>query len=400
MDTALILVRGIHLAATILAAGTVFFAVLVAKPPNWKWLVWAALAAAVVSGALWLVLVAADIYGAPIADVCFHGGAWTVATDTRFGLVALLRIAIAVSLALAMLWTPRGRTPDALRLVLAALFLVSLAMVGHAGAAAGPRADLHFASDIVHLLAAGIWLGSLPAFAMMLLHTKTAAIAATRRFSDIALVSVVALAATGAINTWHAVDDPAELVTTDYGRLVSLKIGLFAAMLCIAAVNRFHLTPRLKKGSARALARNSLAETGLGLCVLLLVGALGTLPPPGHAHAHASPGAIPQDAAFVHIHTNELMAEVTIVPGANGADAQATIRLLRGDFSPYPARRVSMTLVTPSGQGHAYAAQPAGEVWQADAVSLPDSGRWLVNVIVTTGAGTSIVLDAPIAIGR
>lgn len=410
MDAALILVRGIHFAATILAAGTVFFAVLVAGPVlvrtrdraalarQWRWFVWASLVVAVTSGALWLVLVAADIYGAPIADVCIHGGAWTVATNTRFGLVALIRLATAATLALAMFWTARDRNADVLRLLLAASFLVSLAFVGHAGAAAEPGADMHFVSDIVHLLVAGFWLGSLPAFALLLLCSKTGAMTVTPRFAKVALVSVLAIAATGAINTWHALGDAAELFTTDYGRLISLKVGLFAAMLCVAAVNRFYLTPRLKRGSASTLARNCLAEAALGFCVLILVGALGTLPPPGHAHAHTSPGAIPQDAAFVHIHTNELMAEVTIVPAANGG--QANIRLLRGDFSPYPARRVSLTLVTPSGQGHAYAAQPAGNVWQANAITLSESGRWLVNVTVTTGAGTSIVLDAPIALGR
>ena len=72
---------------------------------------------------------------------------------------------------------------------------------------------------------------------------------------------------------------------TDYGRLLLLKIGLFAAMLGIAAVNRFHLTPQLgARGISRSLARNSLAETGLGLCVLLFVGALGTMAPPRHDH--------------------------------------------------------------------------------------------------------------------
>ena len=35
------------------------------------------------------------------------------------------------------------------------------------------------------------------------------------------------------------------LIGTDYGRLLVLKIALFAGMLAIAAANRFVVTPRL-----------------------------------------------------------------------------------------------------------------------------------------------------------
>ena len=91
-------------------------------------------------------------------------------------------------------------------------------------------------------------------------------------------------------------------MTTDYGRLVLLKIGLFVAMVGIAAANRFHFTPQLPAASTlQALQRNSLGETGLGLCVMVLVGALGTLSPSGHAHS--TNANVPPDAAFVHIHT-------------------------------------------------------------------------------------------------
>ena len=120
---------------------------------------------------------------------------------------------------------------------------------------------------------------------------------------------------------------PRDLVTTDYGRLVLLKIGLFVAMVGIATANRFHFTPLLPApGALRALQRNSLAEAGLGLCALVFVGTLGTLSPSGHAHS--TNAEVPPDAAFVHIHTDVAMAEVTIEPGRAGP-ANAHIRVLR-----------------------------------------------------------------------
>jgi copper resistance protein D len=79
------------------------------------------------------------------------------------------------------------------------------------------------------------------------------------------------------------------LVSTDYGRLLSLKLLLFLAMLAAAAVNRLVLTPRLllehgEIGNAalRKLRNNSLIEAILSLFILYLVAILGTLPPGLH----------------------------------------------------------------------------------------------------------------------
>ena len=330
----LILFRAIHIAATVLAAGTVAFMVLVAEPAagatladfsalcrRCKLTIWVALAVAFLSEAAWLVWLSADIYGTPVIAVCLHGGVWTVLTDTRFGLVSTARLAVGVLLAMLMSF-PATRL---LQLAASAGLIGLIAFVGHAGATPGTAGDIHLASDIVHLLAAGAWLGGLPVLAMLLARARTTddpawrsfAVRATRRFSWLGVVCVAVLLATGIINSWNLLGGPRDLVTTDYGRLVLLKIGLFVAMVGIAAANRFHFTPQLPTTSAlRALQRNSLAETGLGVCVLLFVGALGALSPSGHAHS--TNADVPPDAAFVHIHTSEAMAEVTIEPGRMG----------------------------------------------------------------------------------
>lgn len=415
----LILARAVHLAATVLAAGTVCFMVLVAEPTagsgrgpadfsdlrrRLTWVTWIALAVAILSGLTWLALLSADIYGAPIIDVCLHGGVWSVLTDTRFGLVWSARLGLALLLGVLMPW-PAARL---LQLAAAAGLIALIALIGHAGATPGLAGRIHLASDMVHLLAAGAWLGSLPALAMLLArahHTdnpgwRSFAVGATRRFSRIGIVSVCALLASGIINSWNLLGGSRDLLTTDYGRLVLLKIGLFVAMAGIAAANRFHLTPRLPAaGALRALERNSLAETGLGLCVLLFVGTLGTLSPSGHAHSPSSP--LPPDAAFVHIHSSAAMADVTIDPGRIG-QANATIRVLREDFSEFPAKSVELALDPPAAGPkitRAAAHLPDG-TWQVNALDLPQSGVWTVRVIIPSDGGAPIVLDAPIVIDR
>jgi len=73
------------------------------------------------------------------------------------------------------------------------------------------------------------------------------AAAATSRLSLLGIVCVGALLTSGLINSRNLLAGPRDLVATDFGRLILLKIGLFAAMVAIAAVNRFN--------SARGLPR-------------------------------------------------------------------------------------------------------------------------------------------------
>ena len=414
----LIYIRSIHFAATLLASGTAAFLVLVAEPAGTKLradfaalryqlvvLIWLALAVAVVSGAAWLVVLASNILGASLADVCLHGGAWPVLVDTRFGVVWCTRLVLALLLAALVLW-PMTR---GLQVTAAAALAALPAVVGHAGATPGLAGDFHLLSDLVHLLAAGAWLGGLPAFVWSLWRARRTAkpawldfaIRSTRRFSVIGILSVGALLASGLANSWYLLGSPRDLVATDYGRLVGLKIGLFAAMVVIATVNRFYLTPRLPSVPAlRALQRNSVAEICLGLCVLLFVGMLGTLPP--SAHTHAAFEGIPPGAAFVHIHGAEAMTDVMINPGRPG-QADVTIRVSREDMSLFPAKDVRLVLEPPGPAGRPVeqkAVEQADETWLVSGITVSEPGIWTVRVIVRPDSGEPIDLDAPIVIER
>ena len=113
---------------------------------------------------------------------------------------------------------------------------------------------------------------------------------ATDRFSNLAVVSVIALLATGIVNGVILVGSFRALLVTEYGRLLLLKIALFAVMLGLAAVNKFRLTPRLgarpdrveELDAVRRLARNCHIELALGLATFAIVGWLGTLHPAIH----------------------------------------------------------------------------------------------------------------------
>jgi putative copper resistance protein D len=128
---------------------------------------------------------------------------------------------------------------------------------------------------------------ALPGLAFLLVYTQSraAAVNATRRFSMLGVISVVALVLTGLVNTWYLVDNVPALLGTDYGWLLLAKVALFAMMLILAATNRWRLTPRLateEHPARRLLLRNALLETAVGIVVVIVVGSLGIMVPAAH----------------------------------------------------------------------------------------------------------------------
>ena len=311
MNEPLVIVRAFHLASTLLLAGTIMFRCFVAAPAlrtkastaleddvaaRLTRMVWAALAVAMLSGLAWLVLLAAEVAGSSAADAVSDGVAWTVLTQTAFGDAWMLRLAMA-SLLTVLLLLPKPNpgvalASDIISALLAAGLAASLAWAGHAAATEGLDGTIHLASDAMHLVAAGAWLGALWPLSILLDRARqaagppSAAIAyqATRRFSILGMISVAAIVASGAVNTYEILGIAAFSLGTDYNRLLLAKIGLFAAMIAIAAVNRQRLTPRLAEArdhrrAMRQLQLNSLTEAGLGLLILIIVAMLGRIPP-------------------------------------------------------------------------------------------------------------------------
>jgi putative copper resistance protein D len=431
----LLYARAIHFAATLLAAGVVLFAVFVAEPA-WRGsgdsavasnvrtrlavIAWIGLALALISGAAWLVLTAAAMSDRPAAQIFGDGVLWTVLTQTTFGRDWLVRLVLACALAatLPALLSPRDRkTPwiEAAAAILAAAFAGALAWSGHAAGGLGGEAVLHPAADVLHLIAAAAWVGALlpliVLFAAAGADDASLAIArtATARFSILGIVSVGTLLVTGIVNTYYLAGSVPALLHTGYGRLLLIKIALFVAMVAIATVNRFRLTPQLlqqasiaaSRDALRKLRRNAAIEALAGAIIVAIIAALGTMPPAIHAaHQHLTYGAIPADAAFVHIHLVEGMADVTIRPGRAGR-ARATIRLWNEDFGPLEARQVSLTLTTPMAAGNPTphpARQGRDGAWQVDGIELSEPGNWMVSVDVALDQTKRLTLTAPIVI--
>jgi putative copper resistance protein D len=314
MGDLLIVARGVHFAATATVTGVALFQYLIAEPAfrtgrpdpagvkayleRLRVILLIALALVVLSGGAWFIALAVTIGDRALPAVISNGTIWLLLTKTQFGHVWLTRFALA-ALLLGFLALPKGRVSgswwETLSAILTACLMGSLAGAGHAAATPGVAGDVHLTADILHLVAAGAWLGGLlPFWLLFSLATRQAdrsldltVQTATYRFSTLGLLAVAMLFATGLVNTWMLVGSPAALFETDYGRLLLLKIALFAAMVAVAGVNRFRLTPRLpEKEPMCRLGHNVLIEIGLGLAIIVIVSLLGVLPPALHAGMH------------------------------------------------------------------------------------------------------------------
>jgi putative copper resistance protein D len=348
------------------------------------------------------------MYQASIIEVWREGGLGIVLTETRFGQVWLIRLGLAIALAL-LLASPTTfpRAGGLVQVILATGLLISLAWIGHAGATPGPAGQFHLTADVLHLAAVGVWIGGLSPLVMLLSAANrsngrdcVSITTAVHRFSLFGITSVGVLLATGIVNSWYLVGSVNNLVETVYGQLVLLKLGLFAALVVIATVNRFHLTPQLPSAqAARKLLRNSMVETALGLAVVFVVGLLGTLPPAVHSHHHVPITTIPADASFVHIHSKQGMADVIIEPGHTGT-ASATIRLWTEDFRPLDAQEVSVILTGPDGSKPTTRSASLGSdaAWRTDGIELSRAGNWTVAVDALLGESRHLKLDAQIKI--
>ena len=262
------------------------------------------LAAAVASGAGWLLLLAAAIDDRPLSDAVADGTAWIVLTQTRFGFDWQVRFLLAALLSTYVLLKPSLHSPwlDFLAALGGIAFLAMLAWAGHGGATAGSGGYVHLTADLFHLSAAGIWLGGLIPLVLLLRllrhydEPEWARIAATaaNRFSNIGMIAVGTLLVSGMINAWFLIGRTVNLTSTDYGRLLGLKIVLFVGMVAVAAVNRLHLMPQFCRAgppnlmleTTRRLEWNAIVEVAVGLSIICIVAVLGITPPATEVHIH------------------------------------------------------------------------------------------------------------------
>lgn len=267
------------------------------EPLTLRWprpvLIWTAAVLALAAPAL--LLAQTTLMAGSLAEAVQPASLGFIITGMGLGQALVVRtLAAVLALGLALLLRP-GRLMWSLLLLPGLVVSASFAWTGHGAATVGAGHRLHLAADILHAVAASVWIGALAAFTALILKRPgdtpvwdKGLERSLAGFAGVGSAAVGVLVVTGLVNSAFLVglSNLARLWTSPYGLLLSIKLALFGAMLALAAANRFRLTPLMAADAARGalhLRKSLTFEFGLGLTILAIVAAMGTLPPPASA---------------------------------------------------------------------------------------------------------------------
>jgi copper transport protein len=281
-------VRALHYAALLLLIGAAFFRLLVwPRDTTRQW-----------PGAL---LVGTAIVGvvAAYAGVVFQGAVGAGVSlghaldaeviqgsiDTRIGNAWLLRALAWACLLVFVALMPKAKSRlEVLGLALpAGLIVGTLPYAGHADTQS-PKALL-IPSDVLHVLAAGAWLGGLVLLLVCFWPSRGAvpgAAEATKRFSRLALIAITVLVLAGSLQAWFYVGSVGALFDTTYGLALLAKTVLLMAIVWLAAGSRRRTRTLTDSGndSNVSLRRSMRAEVVLAVLVLAATATLVRAAPP------------------------------------------------------------------------------------------------------------------------
>lgn len=245
--------------------------------------------AAIVWAACALVLVPltlSDTSGQPFTVAIQPANLWValdqveIASAWRWTAILAVILAIASRAVLRWSWTP-------LLLLFALGTLMPIAVTGHSSS--GGSHDVATNSLILHLIAATLWAGGL--FAVLAHARRRGAYTdvATRRFSSIASVCFVVMAASGVINALVRVS-VSDLFGTLYGRLILGKIVALVVLGFFGWIQRRRSLPALAANpeSRGALIRFAGGEVLVMAATIGLAVGLGRTPPPSNVNPDLS----------------------------------------------------------------------------------------------------------------
>jgi copper transport protein len=189
------------------------------------------------------------------------------------------------------------------------------------GAAAGSLSATVL--DWIHLLSMASWMGGLLPLALLISHYKSSSQKSIlqpviSRFSQLALVGVILLGLTGAYSAYIQVGTVEALISTTYGQALILKVGIFALLLILGAINRQILTPRLGKMielTIRWMHRTVRIELLFGVLVLFMAGVLT-----GSAPAQEALQAQKRLGVILAAKVNDARIVLRVAPGQVGDD--------------------------------------------------------------------------------
>jgi copper transport protein len=209
--------------------------------------------------------------------------------DSRGGRLSLVRAAVAVA-TLALLWSERGARRVRIGPVLTtSLGVATFPLGGHATSTRGGVIGISVA--IVHVLAAGLWVGGLAMLAgSPLLNDRKYLRQALPFFGQVATASVGVLILSGTFVSVKRIGTYHDLASSDYGKTLLVKLGAVVLVMAVAAFLRFRVVPAATASEPadenpeqtwpRSAPRSLRLEAAMAGTIVVMSALLASLPPP------------------------------------------------------------------------------------------------------------------------
>jgi copper transport protein len=268
---------------------------------------------------------------------------------------------------------------------------ITPALAGHASIES--PVGVFFASDVLHVLAASVWVGGIACLLIALpAATRELAgpdrsrllLATLARFSPLALAAVTALAITGVVQAYIDVRSVHGLLHSTYGVLILAKVVLLLALVALGYVNRERVLPALRRvadahltpGDAGVLARRTMrGELALMLGVFAVTAALISYTPPvdtaaGPFSTNATIGAAELEMTVEPAEAGVNTAHLYLIDARTGAQFTATKELTVTASLPSKGIGPLALHATRAGPGH----------YVLNSAVLSPAGKWDIRI--------------------
>ena len=344
--------------------------------------------------------------GLPMTEV-----AEQILSQTRWGQIWLARQTSQLLIMAALAWLQISSQREgflhlpAWRLSALLVILLTLlqALTGHA-AALRDNASLAVIVDMIHLLAAGVWVGGLLTLGLsfgLLLHSDLGsaiilARATWKPFGQVAVISFGLLVITGLYSTGRQVASLDALLTTTYGQMLLTKLSVIIGVSFIGFINASLLHPRLVRPLARLLRlpggrfpfsirdlpRLILFESILGLGVFLMTGLITASPAPRGPAFTIDPETVPTALSQT---MDDLVVTLSAKPNRPGQNVFTVFTASSRRPAPAEIMRVILRFTYRDqqlGRVSATAEEIESGRFHLTGNYLSQAGQWQIDVVV------------------
>jgi len=307
--------------------------------------------------------------------------------STLFGQATLLRISLLLGFSM-LLMTIDKRDKRAWRICAVGTSVAVAATFSAVGHPSGQSpVALSFSLDVVHLLAASLWIGAL----FLITIDRKFWLRSTQSmlwFSRMAGYSVVVIAVTGVVQSLLLVGGIRNVFALEFGQKLVIKVGLVLVLVAIGALSR----STLRKSGPAKLHQSVVVEALVALIVVGITAVLVALPP--RVQSSNAP-------VVFSLKQSGLIADITVTPARVGAaEIHLSMGSLVGSFAQMTSVSARMALPSQNIPNGPIELERTGPNHYTAIVNFAFSGTWHIEFLVKPDPSRTVLFTTDVKVGE